>query len=943
MTRPASWTQDRALAGTLIAAPADMWYDLYETQLPRFEIDAAGRARLPVDRRQAWRIRAVGTGYGSRWNDVAAAATTTRITAEPVALDLRVTMAAAGSPRLAMAGATIFLAGNPRGPFRTYDGAAADGVLEILGLPAALRLNATFAAEGYLPRTLTSTVERFPARIELEPACELDGTVTDAAGQPLAGAEVRGEGFSDDGLLVVKAAATDPAGRYSLALPRAPVAILLTAPGHERKIERHDLSSCPASHSAGRSPLERAASVHIRVLDEVENSPIGGAEIRTKSGFVATTDRSGMAVLEGVAPGHVLEATTKAPGYLAQETHAAPPRPPLVTIKLGRAGELRGTLVSGGGGGPVAAANLEVNDGQRLKPHAADSAGAFSIEVTPNRSLIVTASSPAHLPREMRIEPVPAGETRDLGEIALEAGFEVVGRLVDAEGAPLAGGRIWATRGSDVQQVVAWARGQVVDTTSAADGGFRLSGLPLKATSVRFEVEGRAPAERRATPPAEGGERVDLGDIALPAGGTLLVHADPTLDGVARADWRGQWREPDLITAPLVAGEAAIDNVPAGESRVSVLVEGEVVCEVPVRLTEGEALDVDCDDQRLEVIGRVLVGGRPAGPGSLSWSSDAGSDTMILESPSSLGVAHHELFGLGRPPVQVTVVDDGSFASNRLAAGRWTVLWLREGSRGSQQRDVSLPAAGPVQLDLEFPGGTITGSVRDGDGQPVADARVVDMESGSTARSGAEGEFLLDALPEGRALIRATKGEQSSGSIAVEVGPEPSEPIELVLAEPERFVLTVLADQEPAPNALVFLESAGAGVRLLVTDERGTIEADSHLAPAFRAASWSNGRWGLGDWVQADAIAAGYTVHIGAAGALRIASGGQSHGELDIEGPGGWRLGPFLRQVGQRLRLEADGEVVVIGLAPGSYRVQLGSTMLPVVIIGDEEAAVELP
>ncbi|HZZ19321.1 MAG TPA: hypothetical protein VFE25_08130, partial [Opitutaceae bacterium] len=75
----------------LVAAPAAMWREIPESDLPSWPVPAGGRLAVPVDGRQPWRLRLVVEGVGSWWADVPAGGRKATLSAVPArGIDLTV-------------------------------------------------------------------------------------------------------------------------------------------------------------------------------------------------------------------------------------------------------------------------------------------------------------------------------------------------------------------------------------------------------------------------------------------------------------------------------------------------------------------------------------------------------------------------------------------------------------------------------------------------------------------------------------------------------------------------------------------------------------------------------------------------------------------------------------------------------------------------------------
>ena len=202
-----------------------------------------------------------------------------------------------------------------------------------------------------------------------------------------------------------------------------------------------------------------------------------------------------------------------------------------------------------------------------------------------------------------------------------------------------------------------------------------------------------------------------------------------------------------------------LPNVPAGKVNVSVLAGRKLLCEQVVVVAAGGEQDVDCRRAALRVSGLVQVGGAPAGAGTTAWQApDAGVPGRIDTIVSPAGLRQTQIAGAGHPQVNVPVGPDGRFETDELTPGRWSVLWIAQGS-ASSPLIVDIPPGERFATVLPFPGLAISGSVTDADGKPVEGARVRELTSGAIAFTSADGSFSLAGLKPARVfnLTRVAK------------------------------------------------------------------------------------------------------------------------------------------------------------------------------------------
>jgi carboxypeptidase family protein len=891
------------------------------------------------------RLRAVGPQLSSTW-----------VEADPGALRLIVAVEAAKPIAIAVLdaqkrpAAPAFVAlstvASSELVYRGFSRSDPRGNVNLGSFPGHIRIAAVFTSAAGLPVRLVTEARHLPTSITLPGGCALEGRLRDPEGRPLAGVTVRAEALVEEGVDIDVETRSDTSGRYAFpVLPRGKVALELRAPGRERRVNEIDLAGCSARWNADPTTLGPAAAVQLRVADAA-GEPVRGATVSSRDGRRAETDASGVARLDEVNRAEALGLIVRAPGFLRKEVSLDPPLASTVSITLDAAAILTGSLVDARER-PVENAVYEIRMGRHFEKDNVDATGLFEVEVTPDLPLQVVLRSPRTLPVEVAVESLAPGERRDLGRISAPEGLAITGRVVGADsGAPVPGARLRAPRARGAAEVVAWALGDYASTVTAADGRFSLTGIAPQPSAVRLEAPGFAPREVAFVPEPDATSH-DLGDVPVSLGGTIEVHGDPEWRGSARADWQGQWRESDMISAPLVEGLAFLDHVPPGEARVTVVGAGKVLCESVVSVPERDSVVADCGESSLFVEGVVTSGHRPAGPGLLTWHVTAGNDSLILNRRTRLGLVQQQVFGAGRPQVDVAVDGAGRFATDELAGGGWTVLWHPDAGGPLQQEEISLPQSGRSFVALAFPAMRLGGYVRDPRGRPIGGARVVEMTGHSTTRSAEDGSFEVSAPAGAPAVLRAFQDSAASQTVVVQPGtPEAEQPIALVL-DPDsdaRVVVAVTADGSPVAGALVFVETNAGTFQILTTGTAGTVEveADALNASSVRASALAAGRWARTPWRPVGtARSEGLAVALGPTGGMVVTIGAGA-GVLDIEGSDGWLPSRLMRHAGLDTTVASDRPVLILGLPPGRYSVGCDGAVQQVLIEAAETTEVDL-
>jgi protocatechuate 3,4-dioxygenase beta subunit len=367
-----------------------------------------------------------------------------------------------------------------------------------------------FATDGVHPR--------LDLVVQLAVGAEVTGQVVDEAGGPVAGATVRGGIMEND--------TTDAAGRF------------VWRGAHEGHA---DLSAATATAASSVVRLELVPGQHYDVtlvmhraslagsVRDSHGHPIAGAIVfaATKGSTLAfcQSDADGQFDIGGIQPGDytvTVQRDSMASGeaYTQVSVTLGPSRVELVVPDTAA---LIGRVTSGGE--PV------VGFGYTLSSPAAPSLGSspssvrapdgrFALHDLALGAWTMVIRAPGFAPRTLGPVEIAAGREVDLGDIELERGRVVRGRVVGDDGAPIAGATV---------------------RISEHDDGFRdgmtglFSGHPSAVTGAdgRYELGGVAAGDGqriRATHP----ERGMSTDLALAPGDTeidLMIAATGAVDG----------------------------------------------------------------------------------------------------------------------------------------------------------------------------------------------------------------------------------------------------------------------------------------------------------------------------------------------------------------------------------------------------------------------------
>lgn len=189
-------------------------------------------------------------------------------------------------------------------------------------------------------------------------------------------------------------------------------------------------------------------------------------------------------------------------------------------------------------------------------------------------------------------------------DLSPRPGLTLVGQVVrESDGAPVPGARLWLPRPGSGDPAKAWAAGDLLETTTAEDGTFRLGGVARGRSEIRIDAPGFARFNLPLMiPGVEQYGEVTLGDVRLQEGITLQVNLRarrcPLKRAVARVDLLNQGREMDMLTSPVAKGTATFRHVPPGRVTVSVLSGRRLLCERQVEIPWDDVAEMEVDCRR---------------------------------------------------------------------------------------------------------------------------------------------------------------------------------------------------------------------------------------------------------------------------------------------------------------------------------------------------------
>jgi protocatechuate 3,4-dioxygenase beta subunit len=657
----------------------------------------------------------------------------------------------------------------------------------LLALVASAQAPATPSAP---PKPKAAAPVRKAPKVAPPPVTSLDVAVTDPAGKPVEGAfvmalPVQGAYRPFGGIAPekVRSTLTGREGKARLeSLPPGPWNVTV----HSRGFVTQSLRRVASGPLAVR--LEKGGSITGVVRERRGSLPVPGVRVSVARSVPVTggwedeatrnettTDAKGRFRIDGIGRAPV-GLVALAPGF--DEARGEARAGETVELFLFPGATLAGT-VRDDEGRPVRGATVwaEVNPPRRPPPaERTDARGEFLMAGVRPGEYTVVAREGGRAPGIVAVVVEPEAEARV--EILLSEGGFVTGRIVDADGRPLAARLRLET--IDEQRLAASTSDRIA-ADAKADGTFALGPLPLGALGIGVSAPRHATRRVEATTTRRGA--VDLGDVVLETGLAIRGRVrDREGSGLGGASVRARLRRPgerSLGEATSEAdGEYVVAGLVPGAYSLTAALPGYAAASATAS-AGGDPVDLVMEAGG-EIAGRVVdAAGQPAEDATLS--ADWADEAEAAYTGGAFGMADE---------------GEGRFVLRDLAAGRY-VVQARAAGKGeaaiSGVRVVASQRAEVGTLRLAA-GGTVRGTVVDVDGQGVPGATVVaerdlEMQTGDLVdETGSSGAFEIRGVPAGRASVMASHPAYASPKPAiVEVDPEKEPtPVRIVLLEGAR-------------------------------------------------------------------------------------------------------------------------------------------------------------
>ncbi len=443
-----------------------------------------------------------------------------------------------------------------------------------------------------------------------------------------------------------------------------------------------------------------------------------------------------------------------------------------------------GRLISGPEQAVGGRVTMQELDGQSAPPTLRDVMraeagidGRFRLEAIPSGAHVVGVVAPGYASKRVDVHVRPGAREVDLGDVELETGLTIRGRVRDRAG-PIAGATVFARAPRPMPM-------KRYDAVTEADGTFVVAGLEPGAYRLTAQAAGYAGAEK----PAEAGpERVEIvltpggaiaGSVVDDAGhavGVFQANANPVRDeraqpGVVMIGPRGS-------SVSGTDGRFLIEDVAEGTYVVEASAAGRANAHVAgVKVTAGSTTDAGTI--------RLTAGGTVRGTVTDSTGQTVPGAVISVHGPGE------DYMMAGETPQGVSD-PSGAFEVTGVAAGVVDVTAAHPNYAEGRASGVEVdPAKGPAEAKIVLSqGGRIEGWVRrrDGTGIPRAYVNVIPRSAGARSDPGmqitnADGGFVVEHLPPGRVSMalmnRSGMGYASSNLTEVDVREGETTPVEI--------------------------------------------------------------------------------------------------------------------------------------------------------------------
>jgi hypothetical protein len=433
--------------------------------------------------------------------------------------------------------------------------------------------------------------------------------------------------------------------------------------------------------------------------------------------------------------------------------------------------------------------------------------GRFRLERVPGGSHVLSAAAPGFGAKRIEAEVGARQTIVDLGDVALDQGLVIRGKVRDRAGQPIADARIW---GHQMRSM-----GDTSDSRTTADGTFTLGGLTAGTYEVSVSAPGFGAGQREIEAGADPVEFVlesggSITGLVVDEGGRPVESFRVSARPAAQAEGRRMVTGPRSESATSGDGRFTVDDLTAGTYVLEVTAAERATGTLSnVKVTVGSTTDVG----RIQLAAGATVRGTVVDSGG---TGVAGA-TVTLQGPS------RQMF-FGDIPESVTD-SAGAFEVRGAPVGTAQVIARHPSyAEGRTQVDVDT-AKGLTDVRVVLTqGGRIEGRAHNRDGTPLPGMVSVMPRSGGMSFSpgsnipiGPDGTFVAEHVASGpmRVVLMTGSGGRFSSSQDrdVDVREGETSTVEFVI----RNILVsgrVTRSGVAAPNLRLRVQGSGFGMMM---------------------------------------------------------------------------------------------------------------------------------
>ena len=726
---------------------------------------------------------------------------------------------------------------------------AADGSFSAPDAPEGTRV-LYVQAPGFVPLTHIQMDPRSEERVVLHGGGTIRGTVVDAGGKPASGVIVTADELAGE---------SDASGRYEIAGVAAGSREVRAIWKEEFAARRENVRVKKGEAVEAPLKLARAAAVAGTILEDGTRRPVAGARVsvfaaagplfgRRRAERVGRADARGRYRIGGLATRpYTIEAARD--GYLPSSLPhvvAGIQSAGSANLALRKAASVAGRTVDENGQpiagarvrvtqevgirrmmirGPAAAAASFLNSGALTGPD-----GAFRLRnLIPARNLEIEAARTGYATARRPGVTLKPGDALKEVALVLRRGLEARGKVVNAQGQPIAGAQVrvalreGGARAVRVQMRMLGMDREKPDAVTGADGGFAVKGLEEGEYTASVTRDGFA---RKSVP------GLQVSAAAENVWAPISLSPGIALAGFVRDSAGQAIAGAQILGIDPGAGTRPVDTTSGPDGRFRL--EG-LTADRPLMLNvtaEGYApvqknATPPAEDVSVVMKSAGTIRGRVEDADTKKPVTDF---SIGRTGPQGGGFFNIQILARGGGGDRAFQSDDGSFELSEVPPGKWTVRATAAGYKPATLAAVEVPEGGAregVVIPMKR-GGTLAGRVVEPRGSAVANASVSWSAAGSgggpmagafarmaggagntATTTDADGKFSFDSVPDGKVMLTASHPDYLE--VTREVDPSKDGSVDLVLGSGATIGGTVVGQdgRSPIPGSQINLDEEG--------------------------------------------------------------------------------------------------------------------------------------